>query len=354
MLIAVLFTSGLFAQNDWINKMQDPNVNFYEVQKSFYKYYNKAEQKLEREKRKLARKTGVAVAEGEMEVPGFEQFKRWENFMAPRVSPTGERFAPDAVWNAMSHYKQGYTNFAAGNWTLLGPTTSTVPSGGGGAGRCNFITVHPTTPTTMWVGAPGGGLWKTTDGGSTWSTNTDQLPQVIGCTDLVIDKNNTQIMYLATGDAYGGDTYSVGLLKTTDGGTTWNTTGLSMNLPAFKQIGKVLIDPTNSNTIYVASTGGVYKSLDAAATFSLSLAGSFKDIEFQPATPTTLYVCGNEFYRTTNSGTSWTKITAVLPLAANCQRMAIAVSAATPTSGLPSPRLTSAPVCHQERPLQYQ
>jgi len=331
LLITILFTSGLFAQ-DWVNKMQDPNVNFYEVQKAFYKYYNKAEQKLEREKRKLAKKGGEAVREGELEVPGFEQFKRWEHFMAPRVSLTGERFAPDAVWKAMSQYKQGYKTFAAGNWTLIGPSTSTVPSGGGGAGRLQFVTVHPTTPTTMWVGSPGGGLWKTTDGGNTWSTNTDQLPQVIGCNDLAIDKNNPNTMYLATGDADGGDTYSVGLLKTTDGGATWNTTGLSMSLPQFRQIGKVLIDPTNSNTLYVASTAGVYKSTNGGTTFSVVLAGSFKDIEFQPGTPTTLYVCGNEFYRTTNSGTSWTKITAVLPLAANCQRMAIAVSAATPTT----------------------
>jgi PKD repeat protein/photosystem II stability/assembly factor-like uncharacterized protein len=274
----------------------------------------------------------MAAPEGEMEVPGFEQFKRWENFMAPRVSLTGQRFAPDAVWNAMVQYKQGYSIFAAGDWKLLGPTTSTVPSNGGGAGRCNFVTVHPTTPSTIWVGSPGGGLWKTTDGGNTWNTNTDQLPQVIGCSDLVIDKNNTQIMYLATGDAYAGNTYSVGLLKTTDGGATWNTTGLFLKLPAYQRIGKVLIDPTNSNTLYVASTGGVYKSTDAGVTFTISLIGSFKDIEFQPGTPQTLYVCGNEFYRTINGGTAWTKITAVLPAAASCERMAIAVSDVSPTT----------------------
>jgi PKD repeat protein/photosystem II stability/assembly factor-like uncharacterized protein len=184
----------------------------------------------------------------------------------------------------------------------------------------------------MWVGSPAGGLWKTTNGGTSWTTNTDQLPQTIGCSDLAIDINNPNTMYLATGDADAGDTYSVGLLKTTDGGNTWNKTGLSYYLPQYKQIAKVLIDPTNSNTLYVATNSGVYKSIDAAATFSLSLSGSFKDIEFQPGTPATLYACGNEFYRTTNSGGTWTKITTTLPAVANCARMAIAVSAATPNN----------------------
>lgn len=326
LLIAVLFASSSFAQN-WVNMMQDPNANFYETQQAFYKYYNKAEQRVEREKRRLARKSGQPVAEGEMEVPGFEQFKRWEWFMQPRVGPNGERFAPDAVWNAMNEYKKGIeVQGGAGNWTLVGPTTSTIPAGGGGAGRTNFITVHPTNALSIWTGTPGGGLWHSTDGGSTWSTNTDQISQVIGCTDLAIDPNTPNTMYLGTGDGEGGNTYSVGLLKTTDGGSTWNTTGLSFNTSAYKQISKIIIDPSSPSTLYVATSGGIYKSTNSGASFTLSLSGAFKDIEFKPGTLSTLYCSGTEFYYTTNSGGTWTKVTAVLAAAANVQRMAIAVS----------------------------
>ena len=69
----------------------------------------------------------------------------------------------------------------------------------------------------MWIGSPGGGIWKTIDGGLTWSTNTDNLP-VLGISDIVIDPTNKQIMYAATGDADGGATYSIGILKSVDGG----------------------------------------------------------------------------------------------------------------------------------------
>lgn len=327
--IALLFTSSLFAQ-DWVKMMQDPTVNFYDVQKAFNSYYAKAEPKVERNARKLKRESGQVTneREGEVEVPGTEIYKRWEWFMAPRVSPTGERFAPDAVWNAMKEYRQGYNQPMAGNWTSLGPNT---PSGIPGIGRINAIRVHPTNPSTIYICSPAGGLWTSTNGGSSWTTNTDQL-QVLGCSDLAFDPTNPNTMYLATGDGDGGDNYSVGLLKSTNGGTTWNTTGLSFALSAFKQIKRVLVDPSNGNNIIVASTAGIYRSTDAGTTFTMVQAGSFFDAEFMPGTPATIYTCGTEFYKSINSGATWTKLTANLPAATAVQRMAMAVSANAPST----------------------
>ncbi|HEY4800947.1 MAG TPA: T9SS type A sorting domain-containing protein [Bacteroidia bacterium] len=340
LLVAVLFTTSIFAQ-DWVKMMHDPNVNFYDVQKAFNTYAAKKERQIERENRKLFKKKGEAFSEGELEVPGYEQYKRWEYFMKPRVSQTGERFAPDAVWNEMKKYKEQYGAFVAGNWTLVGPTTSTVPSGGGGAGRTNFVTIHPTTPTTLWTGSPGGGLWKSTDGGTTWSTNTDNLPQVIGCSDLAIDPTTPNTMYLATGDCDGGDTYSVGILKTIDGGTTWNTTGLSFSLGLFRMVYRIVIDPSATSTIYAATTSGVYKSTNAGTTWAVIKAGSFTDIKMKPGTTgstATLYTVGTnaggtgpQFSYSTNAGTTWTTVTAAFNATpANVQRMAIAVSANNP------------------------
>ena len=333
LFVAVLFASSLFAQ-DWVKMMQDQNTNFYDVQKAFGTYYEKAVKIAEREAKKERRAKGERFAEGEVEVPGYEVYKRWEHFMQPRVSMTGERFDPSAVWQEMSNYKKKFGTYSgAGNWTLVGPTNPSVPSGGGGAGRVNFLTVHPTIPTTMWCGSPGGGLWKTTDGGTTWTTNTDKVAQVIGCTDLAIDPTNPNTMYLVTGDGEAGDTYTVGLLKSTDGGTTWNTTGLSFNVGQTRMMSKIIIDPSVTSTLYVATSAGIYKSTDAAATFSLSLAGSFKDLELRPGTTgatAVLYATGGQFQRTTNGGTTWTAQPASLPVAANVQRMAVAVSNANP------------------------
>jgi PKD repeat protein len=185
-----------------------------------------------------------------------------------------------------------------------------------------------------------------TNGGSSWTTNTDKLNHVIGCTDLAIDPTNPDIMYLATGDGNAADNYSIGLLKSTDGGQTWNTTGLSFSMGNTRMMSKILMHPNNSNILLVATSAGIYRSTDAAATWTLTQTGSFKDMEFKPGDPNTVYACGTEFFRSLNNGQSWTKITTGLPPAVNVGRMAIAVSPADPNYvfmivGQPYPNFTA-------------
>ncbi|MBL7922740.1 MAG: T9SS type A sorting domain-containing protein [Bacteroidia bacterium] len=316
-------SSGLYAQN-WVEMMKDPDVNFYDVQKAFNRYYVKKDRQIERQKRRMSKRANEGVHEEEIEVPGFAQYKRWEWFMAPRVSQNGERFDPATPYREYEKYRQQLGTANAGNWTLIGPTTS-IPTGGG-AGRLNFVRFDPTDPNIIYVGSPAGGLWKSTNGGLNWSTNTDQLSQVIGCTDIAIDPTNTNVMYLATGDGDGGDTYTVGILKSTDGGLSWNTTGLSYFMANTRQISRLLIDPNNTSTLLAATSAGIFRSTDAGATFSLVQPGSFKDMEFKPGDPATVYTAGTEFFRSTNNGQTWTKITTGLATSANVGRMAIAVS----------------------------
>lgn len=336
-ILTLLLPDHLFAQ-DWVAKMRDHSVNFFEVQKAFNKYYQKKEKELEKKQRRS--KKDLEADGEESEIPGYTQYKRWEWLMAPRVSASGERFNPSQVWQESQKYKAKFpSNTAAGNWTFIGPSNT---SGLSGAGRLNFVRIHPNNPNTIFVGSPAGGLWKSTDGGITWATNTDQLAQVIGCSDLAIDPTNTDIMYLATGDGDGADTYTVGILKSIDGGLTWNTTGLSYYMGNSRQLSKILIDPSNTSNLIVAGTGGIFRSTDAGVTFNQVQAGTFKDLEFKPGDPTTVYACGAEFYKSTDSGQTWTKITSGLPTAANVSRMAIAVTAADANyiyliAGLPAP-----------------
>jgi photosystem II stability/assembly factor-like uncharacterized protein len=328
LLLTFSLSGGLYAQ-DWVEKMKNPDVNFYDVQKAFNKYYVKKDRQIERQKRRMSKRQGEGVHQEEIEVPGFAQYKRWENFMAPRVFPTGERFDPSLTWRENEKYRKQFSTQTAGSWTLIGPT-STIPIGGG-AGRLNFVRFEPGNANTIYVGSPAGGLWKSTDAGLTWSTNTDQLAQVIGCTDIAIDPTNVNTMYLATGDGDAGDTYTIGILKSTDGGQTWNTTGLSYYMANTRQISRILIDPTNTSTLLVASSAGIFRSTDAGATFTLVQTGGFKDMEFKPGDPSTMYACGTEFYRSTNNGQNWNKITTGFAAAANLSRMAIAVTDNDPT-----------------------
>lgn len=324
-LILTISLSGSAQAQNWVEMMNNPDVNFFDVQKAWNRYYVKKDRQIERQKRRMSKKQGEGIHQEELEVPGFSQYKRWESFMAPRVYPNGERFDPSLAYRENDKYrKQFNSTMNAGNWTLIGPITS-IPTNGG-AGRLNFVRFEPGNSNTIYVGSPAGGLWKSTDGGATWSSNTDQISQVIGCTDIAIDPTNVNTMYLATGDGDAGDTYTVGILKTTDGGQNWNTTGLSFYMANTRQISRVLIDPTNTNTILVASSAGIFRSTDAGVTFTLVQAGGFKDMEFKPGDSNILYASGTEFFRSTNNGQTWSKITSGFAPATALSRMAIAVS----------------------------
>jgi PKD repeat protein/photosystem II stability/assembly factor-like uncharacterized protein len=291
----------------WVKMMQNPNANFYEVQQAFYEYWQ-----------------GKTIQKGK----GYKVFKRWEAYMTPRVYPTGE----------MTQASQAYPNFinwartnpistdksTSGDWQLLGPVGAPSNSG---AGRLNFVRFDPTTTNTIYVGAPDGGLWKSTNAGASWMPMTDQLT-VIGCTDIAIDPTNTQTMYLATGDGDAADSYSIGILKSTDGGLTWNTTGLNWSVNQGRTISKIIMNPSNSSNLLVASNVGIFRTTDAGVTWTQEDNRSFKDMEFKPNDPNTIYAAGDVFVKSTNNGDTWSTITSGVPNSSGVQRIAIAVTEA--------------------------
>ena len=93
------------------------------------------------------------------------------------------------------------------------------------APNTNFY-FDPNNPSTLLVCAPAGGIWKSPDAGLSWTSNTDLLPN-LGVSDIAIDPSNSDIMFIATGDRDAGDTYSYGVMKSQDGGLSWDSTGLS-------------------------------------------------------------------------------------------------------------------------------
>ncbi len=325
MVIMFFMIGNTSAQTSWIDMMRNPSVNFYEVQNAFNSYYNKYVQTHGKE---LREENGIfkkKEKESEFEVPGFEQFKRWENFTEPRVFPSGNRLNQTNAFEEYSTKVKPYLNQnRSTTWALIGPTNQT-PSGGG-AGRINFIRFMPGNNNTIFAGAPAGGLWKSTDGGVTWNTNTDILA-VIGCSDLAINPANTNIMYLATGDRDAGDTYSVGVLKSIDGGATWNTTGLTFLVSAGETVNRILINPTTPSTLIAFTSNGIYRTTDSGANWTHVVSiGNYVDAEFKPGDPTTVYTTSNLFYKSTNGGTSFTQVSSGLSSSAN--RLAIAVTPA--------------------------
>ena len=150
----------------------------------------------------------------------------------------------------------------------IGPTLAT--------GRIADIEIDPKNPSIWYVATAFGGLWKTTNRGITFAPIFDDYTFTLCC--VVVDPKDSNVVWLGTGEntsqrsAHFGD----GLYKSTDAGKTWKRVGLENS----EHIGKILIDPRNSNVVYVASQGplfsaggerGLYKTTDGGATWTAIL-----------------------------------------------------------------------------------
>ncbi|WP_159778684.1 GEVED domain-containing protein [Flavobacterium sp. 9AF] len=263
---------------------------------------------------------------------GYKPFMRWEYHWRNNEHPDGTVITPQEIEAAFlmkkSQIQKNQIAIASksSNWQPVGPFNHTINgSWSAGQGRVNVVYVDPNNASVIYVGTPAGGIWKTTDGGTNWSPLSDELPQ-IGVSGIVTDKNNSNIIYIATGDKDAGDTYSIGVLKSTNGGLTWNTTGLSFTNTSTRA-GDIYMDPTNSNVLWVATSVGVYKTTNAGVSWTNVLSGNIKDIKLKPGDPKTIYaVTTSAFYKSTDAGTSFTQITSGLPTSSG--RLAIGVTPA--------------------------
>jgi hypothetical protein len=325
-LSAVSFFCG--AQS-WAEYMSRPDANLYKAQQLFYSYWQ-----------------GKDVTE---KGKGYKAFKRWENFMTPRVYPSGDIALVNQSGKNFQDWLAAYTPpnggggglagkfnnvnmIASATWTAMGPFGPLFGNAGGQllkAGRICFITVNPTNTLNLYIGTPAGGLWRSNDGGTSWTTNTDNFTNC-GFSDLCIVPTNTNVMYAATGDGDAGDTPSYGVLKSTDGGNTWAATGLTFPVTSNYLIRRLVVNPTNSLVLMAATNGGLYRTTDGGATWSSVVAGQHYDIEFQPGNPNTVYAAGTTVFRkSTNGGATWTTISNGIPTTGQ-SRLAIAVTPANP------------------------
>jgi len=297
-------STSLFAQN-WVEGMQNPEVNFYQVQADFEAFWS-----------------GKEIEKGK----GWKQFKRWEAFMEPRVYPDGNRPNPSVLYEAWNQVQAMQSVQSGGNWRPLGPTNGNAIDG---IGRLNTIAFHPTDNNVIYVGAPAGGLWKTTDGGQTWSTSTDQLTN-LGISGIALHPDHPDTLYIATGDRDASDTYSHGLMKSYDGGQTWLPTGLSFNLTQAVRATAVHILPHQPNVLIVTTRNGMRRSIDGGDTWVTVQGGGFNSLEPHPTNPNllfaTTYGTPARIHRSTNGGANWSQLNATNGLPNNANRIELAAS----------------------------
>ncbi|WP_394750099.1 thrombospondin type 3 repeat-containing protein [Spongiimicrobium salis] len=270
---------------------------------------------------------------------GYKPFKRWENYWKHMVDADGFFPSPQEIWGS---YQKKNNLFAETNpvssWESIGPFTPDAFDGLiapfpqrplPGHGRVNAIAVDPNNPNTWYAGAPAGGIWRSIDGGNTWTSLFDEFLQ-IGVSGIAIDPNDSNIIYIATGDDDAFDSYSIGVYKSLNGGQTWNETGLNpTNVPIGGSMNEITIDPTNSDIVWVGTSQGLFKTINGGDTWDNVNPEEARDFKLKPGDPNTVYVVSNTSYsKSTDGGATFTRITDILPGASG--RLAIGVTPANP------------------------
>jgi photosystem II stability/assembly factor-like uncharacterized protein len=177
------------------------------------------------------------------------------------------------------------------------------------SGRISAIAAHADNgKTVIYVGAASGGVWKSSDGGTTFAPKFDDQPvQSIGA--IALDPSNPKNVWVGTGESWTRNSVSVGngVYRSTDGGETWTHLGL----PESERISKILVHPADGNTVYVCAPGklwsdsdqrGLYKTVDAGKTWTKVLAGpnlstGCSDLEMDPGNPDVLVAALWDFRR---------------------------------------------------------
>ena len=222
-------------------------------------------------------------------------------------------------------------------------------------GRIADIAINSTDRSTWYVAVGSGGLWKTTNSGISWKPVFDDQPSYsIGT--VTIDPKNSEIVWVGTGENVSGRhvAWGDGVYRSNDGGANWQQMGLRKS----EHIGKILVDPRNSDIVFVAAEGplwssggerGLYKTADGGKTWQLALEidanTGVTDVEFDPSNPDVLYAAAYQrrrhtwsllsggpksgIYKSTDNGETWRQIKTGLPKG-DIGKIGLAVTPANP------------------------
>ena len=253
-----------------------------------------------------------------------------------------------AAWHQHEAMAQD-SPFRAMHWNSIGPTAQ--------GGRVVALAGVPGQPYTFYVAYATGGVWKTTDNGQHFTPIGADLPtETIGA--IAVDPQHPQTLWVGTGEAnssrssFGG----MGVFRSDDGGKTFRAVGLASS----DRIARIVIDPQDSDTVYVAALGklyseggqrGVYRTRDGGKTWQRVLAGGTPwtgaiDLAMDPRDPQVLYAAlwdrqrtawnfrgngpGSGLWKSTDGGDHWMRLTAGFPTGNDVGRIGIAIAPSDP------------------------
>lgn len=280
--------------------------NFYTIREQFYSQIDEEELR------------GKKNEEEEPADGMLEKFRRWEWLMTTRTFPSGNLPDPAIAAKELSKYKSAHPEISTlrnSNWEPIG--TAEVPGNGGGAGRINAMAFDPNNSDIIYLASAGGGLWKSTTNGG-WQPLSDFLPVTSTADVAIDPTNSNTIylatgdgygyeIYWQNDNDFWGGVYSAGVFKSTDGGGTWSPTGLSYNQDNTEIIQRLVIHPTKPNILLAATRNGIYRTEDGATTWTLADSSHCYDFAFNPNHPDTIFTANNQknILWTTDAGLTW-------------------------------------------------
>lgn len=260
------------------------------------------------------RQTSSGDQENRYDETGFDspdQFQRLYYELRTREGDDGPAYPPNyrisELEKAVALKKGGS---AARPWVSRGP--------GNVGGRTRGLIVDPDDASgkTWFAGAVGGGIWKTTNAGQSWQNMTPDIPYLaIGW--LAMAPSNHDVIYAGTGEGFGGVGSIVGdgIFKSTDHGITWEQVGSVAVDPDFQFVNRIIVDPSDANTLLAATNEGLFRSTDGASTFSEVFRaaggdGRVQDIVSNPSDFNIQYMSVNStgVYKSTDAGLSWNQV----------------------------------------------
>ncbi len=229
----------------------------------------------------------------------------------------------------------------AAAWQSIGPSPirdrSSVPPRTF-SGRVSTLAVHPTNPQIVYAGAANGGVWKSNDGGASWSPMPgEEARPVLAMGSIAIDPVNPNVVYAGTGEPNGGtSTGGRGIYKTVDGGATWTLLGSGSPFPIGGKVYRLVVGP--DSRVWAATPQGLLRSADGGATWKVIGNGLPKNVEvwdFALSADASVHfavVRGRGLFRLRTSDASWLQVTTGLPAgtAPWNQRARIAVAPSSP------------------------
>ena len=317
----LLFTFLIFAysfsyaqrwmENDYLNAKDSSHPSYFEIKDAFDRYWEDKEDKKGK---------------------GYKPFARWIYNWKSLIDENGYPIDYLQEFDKYDKIKQQLrtTSSFNGNWQPLGPFAS-PPGSGRGIGRLNIVAVDPTDSNIVWVGSPSGGLWKSEDGARTWKNMNDDWP-VLGVSDIAINPLNPKTIIVGSGDPGNQDNYSIGVMKTTDGGETWRRVH-KFEYSLLFTTSRLKYHPTDTNILILTTKRGVFKSIDGGEFFGPRIpAVHFRDIEWHPTDPNIVYITttNGKVYRSTNKGDTYKIVSSGLP--SDGRRVELSVSPASPNS----------------------